>query len=88
MEKGGLTMEGIKEIMVSSMKKLSVNASKEVLGEALPASYSRNYVGSLLKETRRQVKVNQELVKAEMVYLRHHMVIARSVGERWWLNAH
>lgn len=81
-------MEGIKEIMVSPMKKLSLNASKAILGEVLPASYSRKYEGLLLKETRQQVKVNQEVVKAEMVYLRYHMVIARSVEERWWLNAH
>jgi hypothetical protein len=87
-EKGGSTMEGIKEIMVSPMKKLLLNASKVVLGEVLPAGYSCNYARFLLKETRRQVKVNQEVVKAEMVYPRYQVVIARSVGERWWLNAH
>lgn len=60
---------------------------KQFLG-SLTTSYSCNYAGLLLKATRRQVKVNQEVVKAEMVYLRYHMVIARSVGERWWLNTH
>jgi hypothetical protein len=80
-EKGGSTMEGIKEVMVSLMKKLLLNASKAVLG------YSRNYVRFLLKETK-QVKVNQEVVKAEVVYPGYQVVICRSVGERWWLNAH
>jgi hypothetical protein len=86
-EKGGSTMEGIKEVMVSLMKKLLLNASKAVLGQVLPAGYSRNYVRFLLKETK-QVKVNQEVVKAEVVYPGYQVVICRSVGERWWLNAH
>ncbi len=84
-EKGGSTMEGIKEVMVSLMKKLLLNACKAVLGQVLPAGYSCNYVRFLLKETK-QVKVNQEVVKAEMVYQGYQAVIARSVGERWWLN--
>ncbi|CAM6078238.1 unnamed protein product [Sphagnum tenellum] len=73
-------MEGIKEIIVSLMKKLLLNASKAVLGEVLPAGYSRNYVRFLLKETKQQVKVNQEVVKAEMVYPGYQVVIARAVG--------
>jgi len=52
-EKGrGSTTEGIKNIMVSPMEKLSFNVTKVAPREVLPVSYSHSYAQFLLKKTR------------------------------------
>ncbi len=64
------------------MEKLSLNATKVAPGEVLPVSYSCSYARFLLKEIRWQIKVNQKVVKAEMVDLRDHMMMASFVREK------
>jgi hypothetical protein len=64
------------------MEKLSPNATKVAPGKVSPVSYSCSYAGFPLKETKWQIKVNQKVVKAEMAYLRDHMMIVSFVRER------
>jgi hypothetical protein len=53
----------------------------------LPQGYSRNYVGFLLKDSKRVTQVNQDVVKAEMAYLHDHTNIISFIEKKPSPNA-
>lgn len=66
---------------------------KATPGEQLPAGYSRSYAGFLLRDEKRVIEVNQEIIKHKMEYLTEFTVIACFVEGRppnhemqLWLN--
>jgi hypothetical protein len=58
----------------------SLHPTKVQEGEQLPPGYSRSYAGLLLKDTKREIQVNQDAVKSEMEYLQAFAIIAFFIG--------
>lgn len=56
--------------------------TKAQAGEQLPNGYSRSYAGLLLKDLKREIQVNTDIVKSEMDFLQTFAVIAFFIGGR------
>lgn len=56
--------------------------TKAIPNESLPVGYARSHSGLLLPGGSREVKVDQEIIKQEMMYLQEHVAIASFVGGR------
>jgi hypothetical protein len=48
-------------ILVQRTKKLTLNTTKASLGKILPQGYSRIYIGFLLKDSKRVVRINKDV---------------------------
>lgn len=53
---------------------------KAAPGETLPEGFSRNYAGFLLRDMKREIKVDQNVVKEEMEFYSQFVVIANFIG--------
>jgi hypothetical protein len=62
--------------------KVLPHPTKAQAGEQLPDGYSRSYAGLLLKDTKREIQVNQDIVRCEMEFLQTYAVIAFFIGGR------
>jgi hypothetical protein len=59
-----------------------LNPTKAEPSKSLPQGYTRSYVGFLIKDLQREVKVDQEIVSQETAYLQAFGVIAGIIGRR------
>jgi hypothetical protein len=55
---------------------------KATTRENLPKGFLRSYVGLLLRDQKRKVQVNQDIIKHDMQYLRTYGVVAGFVGTK------
>jgi hypothetical protein len=74
------TIEAVFEGQAKSPTSLHPMKAQE--GEQLPPGYSRSYAGLLLKDLKREIQVNQDVVKQEMEYLQTFAVIAFFIGSK------
>jgi hypothetical protein len=67
--------------VVSNMGKFDkIHPTRAVAGEILPEGFSRSCTGFLLCNEVLKVRVNQEIVKLDIVHLQKHAVVAYFVG--------
>ena len=61
---------------------LGINPTKPSEGKSVPEGYARNYVGFLIKTSKKRIHVSEELVAAEEQFLQDHLIVASFIGGR------
>lgn len=69
-------------VIASQSRQHKIHPTKGQPGETLPEGFSRNYAGFLLRESKKEIEVNEETVLAEAARLKNVMIIACFVGAR------
>jgi hypothetical protein len=64
----------------SSHRYILLHPTKAQEGEKLPAGYARSYTGFVIRDLKREIKVDQDIIKQEMDFLSTFAVIEGFVG--------